>query len=321
MILTVTINPLLERRFYFSALNLSEVNRNGKLILKAGGKGINVNRQLNKLGLKNIALLFIGGSNGKLLRESLQNEQIHFSEINTKSETRDAAIIIDKSENKIYSFFRSDAEITSTEVDSFILKMEKMISTCEVVVFSGSSPSKTADVIFPEGIRIANRLDKISVCDTYGNHLKKCLDASPTIVHNNADEVQSSLDLKLNSENDFLLLLDALYKKGIKQAFITDAERPFYASNFDFHYKITLPKIDAVDSTGSGDAFTSGLIYGWHNKLQFEEQLRFATSLGICNAKSFEVCDVNEEETQSIVEQIKISSVGKKIKLINDLPD
>jgi len=321
MILTVTINPLLERRFYYPAINLSEVNRNGNLILKAGGKGINVNRQLNKLGLKNIALLFIGGSNGKLLRESLQNEQIHFSEINTKSETRDAAIIISKTENKIYSFFMSNAEITPAEVDNFILKMEKMISTCEVVVFSGSSPSKSTDVIFPEGIKIANRLDKISVCDTYGNHLEKCLDASPTIIHNNSDEIQSSLDLKLKSENDFLFLLDKLYEKGVKQSFITDAEKTFYASNFDFHYKITLPKIDAIDSTGSGDAFTAGLIYGWHKKLNFEEQLRFASALGICNAKSFEVCDVNEEDAHSIVEQIKISSVGKKIKLINDLPD
>jgi tagatose 6-phosphate kinase len=321
MILTVTINPLLERCFYFSRINLSGVNRNGKLILKAGGKGINVNRQLNKLGVKNIALLFIGGSNGKLLRESLQKEQIHFSEINTKSETREAAIIIDESEKKVYSFFRTDAEITTGEVESFILKMEKMISTCEVVVFSGSSPSEAADVIFPEGIRIANKLDKISVCDTYGNHLEKCLDASPTIIHNNSEEIRSSLDLILKSENDFLSLLETLYKKGIKQVFITNAEKPFYASNFDFHYKITLPKIDAIDSTGSGDAFTAGLIYGWHNKLNFEEQCRFASALGICNAKSFEVCDVNEDDARSIVEQIKVSSVGKKIKLINDLPD
>jgi tagatose 6-phosphate kinase len=321
MILTVTINPLLERCFYFPRINLSEVNRNGKLILKAGGKGINVNRQLNNLGVKNIALLFTGGSNGKLLRESLQKEQIHFSEINTKSETREAAIIIDESGKKVYSFFRTDAEVTTGEVESFILKMEKMISTCEVVVFSGSSPSETADVIFPEGIRIANKLDKISVCDTYGNHLEKCFDASPTIIHNNSNEIQSSLDLILKSENDILQLLEALYKKGIKQVFITDAEKPFYASNFDFHYKITLPKIDATDSTGSGDAFTAGLIYGWHNKLNFEEQLRFASALGICNAKSFEVCDVNEDDARSIVEQIKISSLGKKIKLINDLPD
>lgn len=321
MILTVTINPLLERRYYYSELNLSSVNRNGKLIFKAGGKGININRQLNKLGLKNIALLFTGGINGKLLRESLQNEKINYSEIITKNETRDAAIIIDESKSKVYSFFRSDTEITATEVESFILKMEKMIATCEIVVFSGSSPSKTADIIFPEGIRIANRLDKISICDTYGNHFKECIDAAPTIIHNNFDEIISSLNLSMDSESDILSVLNLFYKKGIKQAFLTNAEKQFYAMNFDFHYRITLPKIDVKDSTGSGDAFTAGLIYGWQKKSIFEEQLRFATTLGICNAKSIEVCDVSFEDAISISDQIIISPIGKKIKIINDQPD
>jgi tagatose 6-phosphate kinase len=320
MILTVTLNPLLERRYYYSALDLTSVNRNGKVLLKAGGKGININRQLNKFGIQNISLLFTGGNNGKLIRESLQKEKIIFSDIITKKETRDAAIIIDQSAKKVYSFFRTDTEVSSSEVENFIEKMEKMISTCELVVFSGSSPCKETDVIFPEGIRLANKMDKISVCDTYGDHLESCLETAPTIIHNNVDEIRLSLGYILNNEKDHHSFLNTLYSKGIKQAFITDAEKPFYASNFDFHYNVTLPKIDTVDSTGSGDSFTSGIIYGFHNKLNFEQQLRFASALGVRNAQSFEVCDVEVDNAQSFIEQIKISSVGKKIKEINDLP-
>ena len=320
MILTVTINPLLERRYYYPGLDFTSVNRNGKVILKAGGKGININRQLNKLGLQNAALFFTGGNNGKIMRESLHNEKIIFSDVVTKNETRDAAIIVDESTKKIYSFFRADTEISASEVDNFILKMKKMIATCEVVVFSGSSPCIETDNIFTEGIKYANELDKISVCDTYGNHLDKCLNAPPTIIHNNADEIRSSLDLTLKNENEFFELLDSLYQKGIKQAFITDAEKPVYASNFDFHYKITLPKINVIDSTGSGDAFTSGIIYGWHSKFNFEQQIHFATALGICNAESLEVCEVELEKTHSIMDKINIATVGKKIKQINDEP-
>ena len=320
MILTVTINPLLERRYSYPSINLSSVNRNGEVILKAGGKGININRQLNKLGLKNIALLFTGGNNGKLIRESLQNENIIFSEIHTKSESRDAAVIIDKSSIKIFSFFSNDSQISTSEVDNFVSKMEKMIATCELVVFSGSSPCKESEIIFPEGIKMANRMDKISVCDTYGHHLKECLNASPTILHNNKVELCSSLNTNIKTEQDYLAHLNIFYEKGIKQSFITDAENTFYASNFDFHYKITLPKIDTVDSTGSGDAFTAGIIYGWQNKFNFEKLLQFASALGVCNARSFEVCNVNLEETKSVLEQIKISSVGKKLKQINDQP-
>lgn len=320
MILTVTINPLLERRYYYPSVQLSSPNRNGKRVIKAGGKGINVSRQLNKLGVKNIALLFTGGNNGKLIRESLQLENINFTDIKTKSETRDGTVIIDQSNKNVQSFFGTSSELTSSEVDSFILKMEKMISICEIVVFSGSSPCSAADNIFPEGIRIANNLDKISVCDTYGIQLNNCLNASPTVIHNNVDEIKSSLGIKLDEEKDYNAFLNHLYDKGIKQAFITDAEKPFYGSNFDFHYKVSLPKIDAADSTGSGDAFTAGIIYGWHEKFTFEQQLRFASALGVCNAKSFEVCVSQKQDAELIVEQIKIISIGKKLKQTNDLP-
>ena len=321
MVLTVTINPLLERRYYYSALDFSSVNRGGRLKLIAGGKGININRQLNKLGLKNIALLFTGGNNGKLIRESLHKEKIYYSDIITKNENRDSAIIINESSKKIYSFFRNDPQFSTSEVDSFILKMEKMIATCEIVVFSGSSPCKETDVIFLEGLKIAKKFDKISVCDTYGNHLKECIKESPTIVHNNSDEIHSSINIELRNEDEYFTLLDSFYSKGIKQTFITNAEKPFYSSNFDFHYKITLPKIDTIDSTGSGDAFTAGIIYGWHHKLNYESQLRFASALGVLNAQSLEVCDVSNEDAKAIVDQIKINSVGKKLKQIHDLPD
>ena len=113
MILTVTINPILERRYYYQSLNLYSANRNGKLVIKEGGKGINVNRQLNKMGIKNIAMLFTGGGNGKLIREALRKEQINFSEIITKNETRDSAIIIDQSAERGYSFFVTDSIFSS----------------------------------------------------------------------------------------------------------------------------------------------------------------------------------------------------------------
>ncbi|NWG27967.1 MAG: 1-phosphofructokinase [Ignavibacteriaceae bacterium] len=321
MILTVTINPLLERRYYFQSIELSSVNRNGKLIIQAGGKGINVNRQLNRFGIKNIAMLFTGGTNGKLFREALRKEQINFSEIITKNETRDSAIIIDRSAEKVYSFFGTDAIVSSNEVREFISKLEKAIAACEIVVFSGSSPCKEADSIFVEGIKIANKLDKISVCDTYGGLLQNCFDSSPTIVHNNVDEIRTSLGLSLEKENDHLKFLNMLYEKGVKQAYITDSGNQFYASNFDFHYKVTPPEIKAADSTGSGDAFVAGIVYGWHNKYPFEQQLRFATTLGVLNAKSTEVCDVEIADVDPLSEKIHIEPVGKRLKEIDDSPD
>ncbi len=321
MVLTVTINPLLEHRYTFDEVSFDKQNRNGTLRLAAGGKGINVSRQLSKLGIQNIALFFAGGNSGKLLRNAVKEEGIEFSIINTKTETRNCSVIIDSKRKKAYHFFQHNSLIDKDEKEKFIAKLEKMIQNCEIVVFSGSSPSPEADDIFPQGIEIANKYDKISVCDTYGNHLKDCIDASPRILHNTVEEIESSFSIDLSDGKSKLDFLNELYAKGVKQAFITEGEKDFYASNFDFHYKVSVPKITTVDATGSGDAFTTGIVYGWHNNLTFNEQLIFATALGAANAASFDVCNVSPGEIDSVKNKIKVEPVGKRIKIIDDTPD
>ena len=175
MVLTVTLNPLLERRYNYMNVTFNAENRDGSLVMKAGGKGINVSRQLNNLNVENIGLTFLGGSNGKLLKEILVKENIKISSIRTENNTRDASIIIDESSNGISTFFSINSKITPLEVEEFKLKMDKMIQNCEIVVFSGSSPCEETDSIFPFGIEIANRYDKISILDTYGRHFNTCI--------------------------------------------------------------------------------------------------------------------------------------------------
>ena len=321
MVLTVTINPLLERRYEYQKISAHHQNRNGVVTLQAGGKGINVSRQLNELNVQNIALTFLGGVNGKAFRNSLNKEEISFSFVSTKSETRDCAVVINSSKPSVSAFFGEDPEISIDEVDAFLLKLEKMITNSAIVIFSGSSPCKQADSIFPAGIELANRHGKISVCDTYGDHLKNCIDASPTVIHNNVQETESSLKISLKTEKEKLEYLDFLYSKGVKQAFLSDGENQFYSSNFDFHYKVAVPKITAIDPTGSGDAFTSGIVYGWHHHVTFIEQLILATSLGTANAGMFDVCRVPKTSADEFTGKIKPEAVGKKMKVINDKPE
>lgn len=321
MILTVTLNPLLERRYSFLQVNFGKENRNGDRMLKAGGKGINVSRQLNKLGIQNIALTFTGGTNGKLFKDILRNEGISFADIQIEDEIRDAAIVLDESSKTLSTYFSKNFSITELEKKNFLAKMEKMISNCEMVIFCGSSPCKETDSIFAEGIDIANKLDKISICDTYGSHLKDCIEASPTIIHNNIDETETSLQSEMKNDSDKLSLLDHLYSKGIKQAFLTDNGNPFYISNFDFHFKVSVPEIPVYDATGSGDAFVAGVAYGWHNKLTFKQQIRFATALGVCNSRTFDTCTVEKTEAEEFEKLINLEPIGKRIKVINDSPD
>ena len=320
MILTITINPLLERKLYFNNVKYGKENRAFKEELAAGGKGINVSRQLNYLGIKNSAFTFIGGNNGKIFRSILAHEKIDYSSVSTKSETRSADLIMDLNEEKITTFFGVNSSITKDESDDFKNKLGKMIQNCSAVVFSGSSPCKETDDIFPYGIELANKHDKISVLDTYGEHLSRCIGSSPTVIHNNVHEIETSLGIPVSSETDKIKFLEHLYSRGIKMAFLTDGSNPSYTSKYDFHYKVYPPEINAMDATGSGDSFVAGIIYGLENALVYDEFIRIATALGAANATTWDECRVTTNQMNVYFDKVKVEPLGKRMKLIDDSP-
>ncbi len=320
MILTVTINPLLERRFSYKSIEIGGHNRGGVERVNAGGKGINVSRQLNILDVDNLAFTFLGGTNGKTLRDVITGEGIKISAVKTAFETREAAVIIEETSQSVTTYFSENSKISSREVDEFKTKLEKMIQNCEIVIFSGSSPCPETDSIFPYGLKLAHDFDKISICDTYGEHLKSCISASPTILHNNVDEVEKSLTCTLRNENEKIEFLDEMYNNGIKQVYLTDGSNPTYASNFDFHFKVENPEIKTVDPTGSGDSFTAGISYGWHKNLTFEDSLIFASSMGIVNASRIEISDVKLHEIDKYKNSVKLFPIGKKMKTVDVTP-
>ena len=320
MILTVTINPLLENRIEFETLALGKVSRGIRKEHKAGGKGINVSRQLDYLSIKNTALLFLGGNNGKQLRKVLIEENINFTSISSKGETRGATLAIEKSINRITSIFEPQSKLSKNEISEFKAKLKKMIQNCKIVVFSGSVPNKEAASIITYGIELANELDKISILDTYGEHLQSCINANPTVLHNNTEEIESSLNMELKTQQSKISFLKILYAQGIKLAFITDGWKPTIASKFDFIYKIKSPKINEIDATGSGDAFVAGIAYGLEKALVFNEFVNVASALGNINASRWDVCTAKSEEIENIIDSIIVEPIGKKFKLINDSP-
>ena len=320
MILTVTLNPLLESRLYYESLSLGKSNRGTKKAYNAGGKGINVSRQLNALGIENIALTFLGGNNGKIFRKLLSDEGINYFAVPTKSETRAATLAVETKRKRLTTLFEPNSIITEGEASAFKEKLKKMIQNCSIVVFSGSSPSSETDDIYTFGIELANKLDKLSVLDTYGKHLPSAIEASPTVVHNNLQELENSFSLHLSTERKKIDFLKTLYQKGVKLSFITDGPNDFYSSKFDFAYKIKQPKVTEIDPTGSGDAFVSGIIYGLEKGLVYDEFVKIGAALGAENASKWEVCNTKLAKIKTLTINVSITPIGKKLKLIDDSP-
>ena len=320
MVLTVTLNPVLERKLFFNQIVFGSGNRSVSEVLNAGGKGINISRQLNVLGIDNIALTFAGGNNGKLFRNLIAAEKIDNALINTKSEMRYSVNAVDLKAKNVSIFFSPNNEITSSECKLFLEKYEKILTNVSTVVVSGSSPNAECEKLIPLIISKAKKLDKITIVDTYGNQLLSAIDAGPMIYHANVKEIEKSLNIDLSTENSKINFLKQLYNKGIKLAFLTDGNKDFYSSKFDFIYKISPPSITELDSTGSGDAFLSGIIYGLEKALVYADFIKMAVAIGAANAEMIETSKVSFTQYEKYLDQVQVVPIGKKMKLIDDSP-
>lgn len=316
MILIVTANPLLESVYVTDHQKTGETHRTKNSFFRAGGKGINISRQLKMLGVPSLNLFPLGGDTGRILRNTLESEQLQIAPVTVKSPVRTGSVI-EHPEGKT-SYIAPDISLNSVDISTFIDKMGKMIVNAEMVVFAGSVPCPNAAEIYMEGLRLAGRHDKVSLLDTYGPHLQECYNLSPTIVHNTIGEISA---ITGSAEPDFTAqrgYFESLYNSGIKQTYLTDEAKPFLASNFNYLYRVNPPSVKSIDSTGCGDAFNAGILHGWYHDTPYLETLKLAVKLGALNAKNHSVCKVSVLDIDNFSDEIDIHPAGDKMKLIDD---
>ena len=73
MIITVTLNPAVDKTADLERFDHGGLNRLTNIINDAGGKGINVSKTIQALGGETIATGFLGGSAGMMIENALND--------------------------------------------------------------------------------------------------------------------------------------------------------------------------------------------------------------------------------------------------------
>ena len=97
MIVTVTLNPTLDKTLSVSVLRPGEVHRARFLRQDIGGKGINVSRALAALGVASIPIGFLGGATGRAMRDGLAAQGYDARFVEVPGETRQNLTLLDES--------------------------------------------------------------------------------------------------------------------------------------------------------------------------------------------------------------------------------
>src|SRR5699024_598194 len=215
MITTVSLNTSLDHTYFMGNVNIGEVNRVPKCIETPGGKGLNVARVIKLCEADVQCIGTSGGVSCQRIMDIIDAVNIHIHFVQSIRESIKINNIIDR-DNQSTELLEPGDEITEEEIMSFKIKYEQAITSSDIVTISGSIPKNVDTSLYKDLIQEAHRQHKKVIFDTSGRLLEKGIEALPTIIKPNQDELSYLIGEKITTIRDAVQAADKLQKKGIE---------------------------------------------------------------------------------------------------------
>lgn len=284
MILVVNLNLAVDQIVHLDGFTVGSVHRTSHAERLAGGKGVNVARVLKALNERALLTGFLGGRAGAFIADELHREEIPSSCIQIQDESRTCIILDDRATRTQTVINEAGPEVSEAELQAFLNHYERLLSSSDMAVITGSLPPKLLTAAYARLISVANEIRKPVLLDTSAEPLRAGLGARPFIVKINAAEAGAVLGLQINDFDDAAKASRRLIERGAHHSMIT-LGADGAVLNFDgVERRMRPPRIEARNSVGSGDAVMAGLAAGLMRGLEVEEMARLAIAAGAANA-------------------------------------
>lgn len=282
MIITVTMNPAIDKTAETDRLQLGGLNRLKNIISDAGGKGINVSKTIKALGGNSVATGFLGGSSGSLIEDILKGINIKCDFVHINDCTRTNLKIVD-SNLQVTELNEPGPKIEENELISLIKKLESYANKDNIFVFSGSVPNCVDKQIYKTLIKIVKLNNAKTFLDAADELFINALDAVPDIVKPNRFELETMFGLKHKAtQTELIEMGEKLLNRGIKLVVISLGNEGAIFIKDNTVLKCNALKVKAHSTVGAGDSMVAALAYSIDNNIPFEEavKLSVATSAG-----------------------------------------
>ncbi|GBF10037.1 1-phosphofructokinase [Tepidibacillus sp. HK-1] len=313
-IITVTLNPALDKTITLDQLEIGGLNRTKEIRIDPGGKGINAAKVLKTFHVDVLATGFIAGQTGKQLIGQLNQLAIpnHFVEVN--GETRTNLKIVDEDANVTTEINEPGFSISNQEIELFKQQLSQRITPHSVVIFGGSLPVNAPTSIYQELIDMTNKKGAKTILDADGPALQEGIKAKPFAIKPNLYELEQLLGQTLDHQQKILSAGKEIIESGISLVMISMGEQGAIILNAKEAYHITPFSITPKSTVGAGDSMVATLAYSLLQNKSLEETGLLATTAGTITAskEGTQVCTL-EEIVQSI-NRSKSSNLNKMIK-------
>jgi 1-phosphofructokinase family hexose kinase len=316
MIITVTLNPALDKTLEVPSFTLGRRHRTVDQRTFPGGKGVNVARVLKRLGQPVIATGLAGGATGIRIVEALNSESILNSFVRISEESRTNTAVIDPTTGIHSEINERGPSVSDHELELFEEKLLYLARGASICVFAGSLPRGLDPDVYANLIHAVQKLGVPTIIDTDGEPMRLAVRAEPDVVSPNELEAEELVGHEFNDIDDRAQAVAEIVRQGPAEAIMTvpdgcyayvRAEGPGVGSHALF--RVTIAPLEALSPIGSGDAFLAGYVAARYQGREPVDCLRFGVACGAESTQHIGAGIVEPSKVDRLLDAVKAERV------------
>ena len=279
MILTITLNPCIDKSTKLDRLQPESKLRCTDILNEPGGGGINVSKALKKLETASVALFPAGGHNGNMLCSLLKEEGIPFHAVDTKVETRENWIVLEESANNQYRFTFPGRSVMEETIQSLLDQIRNFNPV--FVVASGSLPPGLPDYFYGLIVKNAASAGARCIVDTSGVALQALKGKHVFMIKPNISELSKMLNIEQLEKKDIADAAQQAVFDGFSEMIIVSmgAEGAWLVTKDEKHFAAA-PSVKKRSTVGAGDSMVAGMVFMLQQQRSLKEVVSFGVACG-----------------------------------------
>ncbi len=284
MIFTVTLNPTLDKTLSVPKLQPGTVHRARILREDLGGKGINVSRALQALGIMSTLTGFMAGGTGQIMTSGLRAAgfDVHFVEV--EGETRRNITLLDESSGQYTKINEPGPTVAPNHVAALQKQIDQMARPGDLWAFCGSLPPGAPPDLYAMLIRQVQERGGRALLDSSGPALRKGVTAHPFAIKPNSEEASELLGSTLHSDEEHCAATRRLQAAGVTIVVMTRGAQGLILAMDGETLMATPPPVLARSPVGAGDAALAGLLWAISDGCDAVETARRVVACGTAAA-------------------------------------
>ena len=310
MILSVTLNPCIDKTIYLDRLELGSYNRVKNTHIDLSGKGLNVSTVLNHLREETLCMGLNFRNNGSVLEQTMNSRGLKHFFVYTNGSIRTNIKLFDQSCQVMTEVNEAGPTVSPATVDKLIDEIDVRLDHTHILVLSGSIPPGVPADIYQRLIRMAHKKDVKTILDTAGEPLLLGLQEKPFLIKPNSTEFEQAFRKQIKAGKGPLEIARELVDGGIPYLCISMGADGALLLDREHAYRAKALPVEAKGLTGAGDSMVAGMCYALRKRLSTEDMLRYAMAAAAGSVRQEGTLLATGNDIRELLNQVEIQTIA-----------